>query len=242
MGTLQRLKEYIDSKGINNKQFEKSVGFSNGSFSSQLKNNRTIGVDKLENILNIYKDIDVEWLLTGKGRMLKSKYRNIDLIKSEVSEPSVSLYNVKRNCRNQEKQLIPLYEMSASLGLNLLLSDQSLQTPIDYIKIPYAPKCDGALYIRGDSMYPVLKAGDIACCKIIPEFEDLRYGEMYIVDIEDNSDDRYLTAKYILKSDKGDGYIKLVSENKYHSEMDEHKSNIKGLALIKINIRINTIS
>lgn len=73
LNTLQRLKIYIDYKGLTNKDFEISVGFSNGAFASQLKNNRTIGVDKLENILLVYPEINGDWLLTGKGEMLRTE-------------------------------------------------------------------------------------------------------------------------------------------------------------------------
>lgn len=71
-GTLHRIKKYIDYKGISVRMLEMSVGMSNGSFASQLKNNKTIGVDKLENILRQYQDVNPEWLLTGEGEMLKS--------------------------------------------------------------------------------------------------------------------------------------------------------------------------
>jgi hypothetical protein len=74
--TLSRIKEYIDFKGINNASFEKEVGMSNGSFASQLKNNKTIGVDKLENILKKYPEINPDWLLTGKGSMLKEEQKS----------------------------------------------------------------------------------------------------------------------------------------------------------------------
>lgn len=74
--TLSRIKEYIDFKGINNASFEKEVGMSNGSFASQLKNNKTIGVDKLENILKKYPEISPDWLLTGKGSMLKEEQKS----------------------------------------------------------------------------------------------------------------------------------------------------------------------
>lgn len=70
--TVSRIKEYIDYKGISVRKFEESVGFSNGSFASQFKNNKTIGVDKVEYILHVYADIDPVWLLTGVGQMLKS--------------------------------------------------------------------------------------------------------------------------------------------------------------------------
>jgi len=72
MNTIERIKQYIDHKGINIRKFELSVGFSNGSFGSQLKNKKSIGVDKLENILNVYSDINPTWLITGEGTMLKT--------------------------------------------------------------------------------------------------------------------------------------------------------------------------
>jgi len=232
MGTIARIKEYIDFKGITNKKFEESVGFSNGAFASQLKNNRTIGVDKLENILSTYSDINIEWLLTGIGSMLKS-------------ESGVTLLNTppkgELTTYESPKQRIPLYEISASAGLTTLFSDQSTQIPLDYITIPNAPKCDGALSIRGDSMYPLLKAGDIVCYKTIHNVENIRKGEMYLLDIDDG-DEQYLTVKYVQKSEIGKDHIKLVSENRYHDPMDIPIKNIRAVAIVKIAIRYNTLS
>ena len=68
---LQRLKEYIDRKGISVSAFEKSVGMSNASFGKSLKNGGAIGSDKLENILKIYPELNAEWLLTGSGNMIR---------------------------------------------------------------------------------------------------------------------------------------------------------------------------
>ena len=68
--TISRIKIFIDSKDISIRALEMSVGMSNGSFASQLKNNKTIGVDKIENILNEYPDLNPTWLLTGRGEML----------------------------------------------------------------------------------------------------------------------------------------------------------------------------
>lgn len=71
--TLKRIKQFIDHKGLTIRSFEITVGFSNGAFASQLKNGKTIGVDKLENILNTYPEINANWLLTGHGKMLLGK-------------------------------------------------------------------------------------------------------------------------------------------------------------------------
>lgn len=79
---LKRIKEYIDFKGIRISTFEKSIGISNGSFGGQLKKNKTIGVDKLESIIRCYPDLNAEWVLTGKGTMLKDAESHEQAIES----------------------------------------------------------------------------------------------------------------------------------------------------------------
>lgn len=69
---LERLKEYIDFKGISIAAFEKSIGMSNASFGKSLKNKGAIGTDKLENILSIYTDISPIWLISGVGDMISN--------------------------------------------------------------------------------------------------------------------------------------------------------------------------
>lgn len=240
---LDRVLEIANSEGITITSLEKKIGASAGVLSRAIRNNTDIQTKWVQNVIENYPLYDANWLLTGKGNMLKDKkeYLLEDSNIIKISERPMSVYTLTKDYYSQDKQLIPLYDLSAAAGLNTLFSDQSSQIPLDYISVPNAPKCDGALSIRGDSMYPILKSGDIACYKIIRSFEDVRFGEMYILDIEDSSD-QYLTAKYVQRSEKGDKYLKLVSENKYHAEKDQHKSNIRALALIKMYIRMNTIS
>jgi len=69
---LKRIKHYLDYKDIRISTFEKSTGLSNGSFGGQLKKNRSIGTDKLENIVRKYTDLNANWVLTGEGEMLKA--------------------------------------------------------------------------------------------------------------------------------------------------------------------------
>lgn len=71
--TLLRLKQYIDYKGLSLRGFEQSIGVSNGSFTSQLKNGKTIGVDKLEKILQLYEELNPDWVTTGRGNMLREQ-------------------------------------------------------------------------------------------------------------------------------------------------------------------------
>lgn len=70
---LERLKEYIDYRGISVAAFERSIGMANASFGKSLKNKGAIGTDKLEKILSTYPEISPAWLMTGEGDMLKTK-------------------------------------------------------------------------------------------------------------------------------------------------------------------------
>ena len=63
---LERLKQYMDYKGITVAAFERSIGMANASFGKSLKKGGAIGTDKLENILTIYPDISPLWLLRGE--------------------------------------------------------------------------------------------------------------------------------------------------------------------------------
>lgn len=91
---LNRIKDYLDYKDIKISAFEKSAGLSNGSFGGQLKKNRTIGIDKLENILRIYPDLNANWVLTGSGEMLRDKHEDTPLQRLNYERTIESLNHV----------------------------------------------------------------------------------------------------------------------------------------------------
>lgn len=67
---LERIKQFIDYKGMAIAAFERSIGMANASFGKSLKNGGAIGSDKLEKILSVYPEISPAWLMTGRGEML----------------------------------------------------------------------------------------------------------------------------------------------------------------------------
>jgi hypothetical protein len=73
MKIIDRLALYIESKGISLNAFDKSIGASNGYIGKQIKNSASVGVDIIQNIISVYNDLSIEWLITGKGDMLKSE-------------------------------------------------------------------------------------------------------------------------------------------------------------------------
>ena len=136
------------------------------------------------------------------------------------------------------QQTIPVYNVEAAANLKTVFSNKD-QNILGEITMPDIPRCDGAIYVRGDSMYPLLKSGDIVGYKEIMDFQNVIFGEMYIVayDIEG---DEYVCVKYVNHSDR-DGYYKLVSYNPHHDPKDIPISRISAMALVKFSIRMNTI-
>lgn len=129
-----------------------------------------------------------------------------------------------------------LYDISAAANLNTLLADRP-QYALGRIVIPNIPVCDGAVYVSGDSMYPILKSGDIVGFRSINSFSDVIFGEMYIVSFERGGDE-YLTVKYVNRSEVK-GCIKLVSYNPHHDPMDLPLEQINAMAIVKFSIRKN---
>ena len=134
---------------------------------------------------------------------------------------------------------VPLYDIDAAANLRTLMGDKASNI-LGMISIPNIPSCDGAVYVRGDSMYPLLKTGDIVAYKMVNDIQALVDGEMYLVNLEIEGDE-YLTVKYVHSSSKGDGWVKLESYNPHHGPMDVKVENIKAIALVKFSVRINTM-
>lgn len=269
---LDRLKEYIDIKGISIAAFERSIGMSNASFGKSLKQGKGIGSDKLEKILSIYPDLNPAWLLTGEGEILLTKIpekvnkRNVTgnvnqivnfpkfqkrLTNPEYPKGEVSFDgNVAdvvadhvfklRTDRLVERQMIPIYDMEAVAGLVPLFAENYNQSIIEVMETTLIPKCDGGLRIVGDSMYPLLKSGDIVFYKQIHDIlHGIVWGEMYLISFDIDGEE-FVSVKYLQKSDLPD-HITLVSYNEHHKPLDIHVNRIRALAFIKASLRLNSI-
>lgn len=227
MSVIERMKQIVDSKGISKRSFYQTVGLSNG----YLDKEREVGHKKMESIIYSYPDISPAWLLTGEGEMYRT------------TSPAQTTNEFKLMTDTDiDNQSIPLYNLEATAGIVELFKDSSHAEVVDTMKIPNLPKCDGALFVTGDSMYPILKSGDIIVYKQVNDFQyGIFFGEMYLVSIEVDGED-YTSVKYIQKSEKGDDFIRLVSHNQHHQPRDFPLHKVRALALVKASVRMNAMS
>lgn len=65
--------EFIRYAGMSARQFDISIGASNGYILRMQKNKASIGSDVIETIIRTYPQLNVLWLLTGEGDMLNSR-------------------------------------------------------------------------------------------------------------------------------------------------------------------------
>ena len=234
-----RILEYISFKGISINAFEKSIGASKSYFN----NTKNISAEMLANIVRVYSEISSEWLLTGKGNMLKEQEGDLTLVGASSQGKSNTFTRISSQIptvteKSFPSQEINLYDIDVAAGLSKLFAEDGEKNKafLGKISIPNMPRCDGAVKVIGDSMYPLLKSGDIIAYKEICDRRAIQWGEIYILQIEYDSDVA-IVVKYVKRSEKGDDWIKLVSYNKEHDPKDIELANVKAIARVMVCIR-----
>lgn len=238
---FSRLDNFMSYRGLNDNKISNEAGIANGIIGKARKRG-ALSQDNIAKILYRYAELDANWLFTGRGRMLRDV--DFDVVEGESEkkkETGARVYKLRTD-KVVEEQAIPLYNLEVSAGVVTLFRDAKETKPVDFINIPNLPKCDGAIYVTGDSMYPLLKSGDIVMYKQMHDIKNgLIWGEMYIVSV-DYDGDEIVSVKWLQKSDKGEDWIKLVSENRHHPDREIELSRVRALAIVKASIRINSMS
>jgi transcriptional regulator with XRE-family HTH domain len=112
MTVKERLIEYLKSKKISKSDFGRAIGVSNSYVTSIRK---SIDKDKLQSIASKFPDLNIEWLLYGKGEMLKENgvvnqkneisESNINLLLTMLREKDLEITNLRAENENLKKQL-----------------------------------------------------------------------------------------------------------------------------------------
>ncbi len=226
MTEKDKIKQYLECKGISKNKFYTETGFSIGFLDS----GKSLGADKVKIIINTYPDLNINWLVLDEGPMIKETSNSDLLVKEEFS---------LRTDRKIEIQDIPLYDMSATAGLVAIFNDRNIR-PEDHLRIPNLPLVDGAIYVRGESMMPLLKSGDIIIYKKLElSLDSILWGQIYLLSFIAGGD-TFTVVKYVQKSDQP-GYVRLVSHNEQFQPKDIRLDSICALAIVKASITFHTI-
>lgn len=223
---MTTLRQIIKNQGVTNKVVADALGIE----STNIGRYDDLSKRKLSELITISKSLNM-----SLSELIQQS------VSDDVELEEVTIINKPKYTEKvEENRELYLYDIEAAANLKSLLVNKD-QNILGKISIPNIPKCDGAVYVKGDSMYPLLKSGDIIAYKEVPvEIQHIFYGEMYLVSI-DIEGEEYLTVKYINQSERGCEWIKLVSYNQHHQPKDFPLSSVRALALVKLSIRMNTM-
>jgi hypothetical protein len=209
MKAIERIYQYLEYKGLKPTVFEKEIGLSSGYLSVQKKRNADIGETIVNKINDNCHDINITWLLTGEGGMLKTKNEeNVTNLKGNIkgningnkpnvqkklpfesdilsiAEPHSEYGKVMRKLKFAEGISIsddgaPFYDLPVSAGKVHELIDLQ-ENPTGYISLP-GISCDAYFPITGASFEPYIRAGDIIGINFIDKWENLDPDCIYLI-------------------------------------------------------------
>lgn len=227
----QRILKYIDFKGFEKIKYFESLGVAASNFrSSSLKSEA--GGDVIAKILSLNPDLSSEWLLIGKGSMLKED--------AQISK------DLSMHYAREDKKLIPLYDGVATAGMHESAILDPTHQPVEMIDAgDWFRDATAAMRVHGDSMYPEYKSGSIAALREVKNKRLVVYGQDYLIETTE-----YRVIKRLQKSDLPQNWLACsVNEEKYvstgkliHEPFDVHIDDVVRLYQVLGNVKRNQSS
>lgn len=207
MGLNERLRQFIGIKGLTVQQFEKACGLSNGSVNKMGNYTR---VETLEKISNIFPDLDIDWLRTGK-------------------KPTETIQGA-----------VPFFDDEVFTGGGLQGTGAPLINKVDDVKLPFLKVRDGdfAIQVHGRSMidteHPENSINDGAIVCLRPwTLGHIEWGERYAI-----ATSMGYSVKVLAQSDK-ENHLLCVPTNtaEHYTPYYIYKDDI--IAIAKVTAVIN---
>lgn len=102
--TINRIIDLIHSLHISARQFDLSIGTANGYTLRMEKNNASVGSDVIERIKEVYPQVNLVWLITGKGSMFIEETKKATKTPAEIEAYINERINEKIS--EEKKQLL----------------------------------------------------------------------------------------------------------------------------------------
>lgn len=207
---IERLIEFHDylkltGYGGRNK-FEKAIGKSDGYLSNALKKNSSIGSDVLLDIRTMFPELNIDWLISGEGNMLKEDEKKVKTTKSIETRPRIPL--------------------NAAAGtLSTALSGVTIEDCEDMPVVSAFSKYNYTLLVKGDSMEPEMHSGDEIACLQVTNHQFIQWGRYHALDTSQG-----ILVKRIY--DEGESILCKSEASEIYKDFRIPKNDVYNIALV----------
>lgn len=204
----QNILLYLEDKGVTPYEFYKESGVTRGI----LQQNNGISEDNIARFLAYAPDVNIEWLLTSKGSMIKDGSTDIQ-ISNDTTTSSMPTTSMNPGIGT------PYYDVDFIGGFDEVFNSQ-VNIPATNIVIRGFEKASLWCNVTGHSMEPKINHGDIIAlhqCTL----NDIQYGEIYAVVL-----DTIRTIKILRRSPNPDKLRFIPINTNDYDEQEFDKSRI----------------
>lgn len=203
-----RLKQYLSAKHISMAEFGRRIGVSGAYVTSMRK---SIQPDKVEKIKSEFPDLNIDWLLTGDGVMCESTLEDVEIMPAPIEGAT------------------PIYNLDATCGADGRTIEFVQEHIIGYVNMPNVSKSANIIRANGDSMTPTINDGDFIAVREVTDFDDIFYGQIYLVITAQNR-----MVKYVRRYEPDeDNYVLLKSENPNYDDIKMPKKRIIKMFMVE---------
>lgn len=149
------------------------------TFSEILNNRSNVSAEVVANFCTEYK-IDIVWLLTGKGEMLKTEKTEEPIVK--IVEGRNLVPNVVVVNEENDEAFIPLVEYKAQAGYLTGYLDENYIEKLPMYSVPGLYGGSFRMFqVKGLSMYPTLQDGSYVIGEFVESWEYMTDNRVYII-------------------------------------------------------------
>ncbi len=210
---IDRFDKYMNTCGLNDNKVTVDLELSVGVIGKSRKEGRDLSDKVVEKILNYYSNLNRVWFLSGEGEMLRD---NTTTDRVVGYQPQKSVHAIK---------YFP--NVDGSMG-GISFIDNPNETSTDIV-IPGYSDCQFAINAYGDSMYPLIKSGQVVLLSQWTErFFD--WGKIYLIVTKSG----YRTIKRLYPTEGNPDSITCKSENESQNPSFEiEKAEIVKCFIVK---------
>ena len=251
MEIKDRIRMIMEREKVPPRVFAETIGVQQSTLSHILNDRNKPSLEVVMKVHQKYDYVNLEWLLYGKGEMIKTKSKeNATFLNGGINggvnggEPNVKKTyaielaekptNTGIEANNLGNAGIPLIPIDAMAGFGTGAVQVMHYDTSKYIVPEFSElNVDFMIRVKGSSMVPKYNSGDlVACKKLVITDIFFQWNKVYVLDTEQGA-----LIKRVKKGSR-DNYILLISDNKNYDPFELHLSKIFAVALVVGVIRL----